>query len=186
MAFCPGKAANAGGVATSGLEMSQNSERLSWTFEEVDAKLHAIMVSIFNAIDDAAKRYGHEGDYVMGANIAGFEKVAEAMMAQAKKGYLAATDVADYLAKKGMPFRQAHEVVGHLVLLCEKRGCDLDDLSLADFQAESSLFEADIAEQLDLRRIADARTTFGGTGSEAVREQMAAVEAALAADAARL
>lgn len=107
-------------------------------------------------------------------------------MAQAKKGYLAATDVADYLAKKGMPFRQAHEVVGHLVLLCEKRGCDLDDLSLADFQAESSLFEADIAEQLDLRRIADARTTFGGTGSSAVREQMAAVEAALAADAARL
>ena len=110
----------------------------------------------------------------------------EAMMAQAKKGYLAATDVADYLAKKGMPFRQAHEVVGHLVLLCEKRGCDLDDLSLADFQAESSLFEADIAEQLDLRRIADARTTFGGTGSGAVREQMAAVEAALGADAARL
>lgn len=110
----------------------------------------------------------------------------EAMMAQAKKGYLAATDVADYLAKKGMPFRQAHEVVGHLVLLCDKRGCDLDDLSLADFQAESSLFEADITEQLDLRRIADARTTFGGTGSSAVREQMAAVEAALAADAARL
>lgn len=107
-------------------------------------------------------------------------------MAQAKKGYLAATDVADYLAKKGMPFRQAHEVVGHLVLLCDKRGCDLDDLSLADFQAESSLFEADITEQLDLRRIADARTTFGGTGSSAVREQMAAVEAALAADAARL
>ena len=80
--FIPGKAANAGGVATSGLEMSQNSERLSWTFEEVDAKLHAIMVSIFNAIDDAAKRYGHEGDYVMGANIAGFEKVANAMMAE--------------------------------------------------------------------------------------------------------
>ncbi len=80
--FIPGKAANAGGVATSGLEMSQNSERLSWTFEEVDAKLHAIMVSIFNAIDEAAKRYGHEGDYVMGANIAGFEKVANAMMAE--------------------------------------------------------------------------------------------------------
>ncbi len=80
--FIPGKAANAGGVATSGLEMSQNSERLSWTFEEVDEKLHSIMVSIFNAIDDAAKRYGHEGDYVMGANIAGFEKVADAMMAE--------------------------------------------------------------------------------------------------------
>ena len=82
VAFMPGKAANAGGVATSGLEMSQNSERLSWTFEEVDAKLKGIMVSIFHAIDDAAKRYGHEGNYVMGANIAGFEKVANAMMAQ--------------------------------------------------------------------------------------------------------
>ena len=80
--FFPGKAANAGGVATSGLEMSQDSERLSWTFEEVDAKLKGIMVSIFHAIDDAAKRYGHEGNYVMGANIAGFEKVANAMMAQ--------------------------------------------------------------------------------------------------------
>ena len=80
--FFPGKAANAGGVATSGLEMSQNSERLSWTFEEVDAKLKGIMVSIFHAIDDAAKRYGHEGNYVMGANIAGFEKVANAMTAQ--------------------------------------------------------------------------------------------------------
>ncbi len=80
--FFPGKAANAGGVATSGLEMSQNSERLSWTFEEVDAKLNGIMVSIYHAIDDAAKRYGREGNYVMGANIAGFEKVANAMMAQ--------------------------------------------------------------------------------------------------------
>ena len=80
--FFPGKAANAGGVATSGLEMSQNSERLSWTFEEVDAKLKGIMVSIFHAIDDAAKRYGHEGNYVMGANIAGFKKLADAMMAQ--------------------------------------------------------------------------------------------------------
>ena len=80
--FIPGKAANAGGVATSGLEMSQNSERLSWTFEEVDAKLKGIMVTIFHSIDDAAKRYGCEGDYVMGANIAGFEKVADAMMAE--------------------------------------------------------------------------------------------------------
>ncbi len=80
--FLPGKAANAGGVATSGLEMSQNSERLSWTFEEVDAKLKGIMVSIFHAADDAAKRYGVEGNYVAGANIAGFEKVADAMMAQ--------------------------------------------------------------------------------------------------------
>ena len=80
--FVPGKAANAGGVATSALEMSQNSERLSWTFEEVDAKLNQIMVNIYHNIDDAAKRYGKEGDYVAGANIAGFEKVVDAMLAQ--------------------------------------------------------------------------------------------------------
>ncbi len=80
--FAPGKAANAGGVATSALEMSQNSERLSWTFEEVDAKLKQIMVNITHNIDDAAKRYGMEGNYVAGANIAGFEKVANAMKAQ--------------------------------------------------------------------------------------------------------
>ena len=80
--FAPGKAANAGGVATSALEMSQNSERLSWTFEEVDAKLQNIMVNIFHNLDDAAKRYNMEGDYVAGANIAGFEKVADAMLAQ--------------------------------------------------------------------------------------------------------
>ena len=80
--FCPGKAANAGGVATSALEMSQNSERLSWTFEEVDAKLKNIMVNIFHNLDDAAKKYGMEGNYVAGANIAGFLKVADAMTAQ--------------------------------------------------------------------------------------------------------
>ena len=80
--FCPGKAANAGGVATSGLEMSQNSERLSWSFEEVDAKLQGIMKSIYHAADDAAREFGHEGNYVMGANIAGFKKLADAMMAQ--------------------------------------------------------------------------------------------------------
>ena len=78
----PGKAANAGGVATSGLEMSQNSERLSWSFEEVDAKLQGIMVNIFHAADDAAREYGVEGDYVAGANIAGFKKLADAMLAQ--------------------------------------------------------------------------------------------------------
>ena len=82
MLFMPGKAANAGGVATSALEMSQNSMRLSWTFEEVDAKLHDIMVNIFAKADDAAKRYGVPGNYVAGANIAGFEKVVDAMMAQ--------------------------------------------------------------------------------------------------------
>ena len=80
--FIPGKAANAGGVATSALEMSQNSERLSWTFEDVDSKLQQIMVNIYHNIDDAAKRYGKEGDYVAGANIAGFEKVVDAMLAQ--------------------------------------------------------------------------------------------------------
>ncbi len=80
--FCPGKAANAGGVATSALEMSQNSERLSWTFEEVDQKLQGIMVNIFHNLDQAAKEYGMEGNYVAGANIAGFLKVAEAMTAQ--------------------------------------------------------------------------------------------------------
>ena len=80
--FAPGKAANAGGVATSALEMSQNSERLSWTFEEVDAKLQSIMVNICHNMADAAEKYGFKGNYVVGANIAGFEKVADAMTAQ--------------------------------------------------------------------------------------------------------
>lgn len=80
--FAPGKAANAGGVATSGLEMSQNSERLSWSFEEVDKKLQGIMVNICHNMVDAAKKYGFEGNYVVGANAAGFEKVADAMIAQ--------------------------------------------------------------------------------------------------------
>ena len=80
--FVPGKAANAGGVATSALEMSQNSERLSWTFEEVDSKIEQIMINIFHNLDDAAKEYGLAGDYVAGANIAGFLKVADAMNAQ--------------------------------------------------------------------------------------------------------
>ena len=80
--FCPGKASNAGGVATSALEMSQNSERLSWSFEEVDSKLKTIMVNIFHNLDNAAREYGMEGNYVAGANIAGFLKVADAMNAQ--------------------------------------------------------------------------------------------------------
>ncbi len=80
--FAPGKAANAGGVATSALEMSQNSERLSWTFEEVDEKLKGIMVNICHNMVDAAKRYHMDGNYVAGANIAGFEKVVQAMTAQ--------------------------------------------------------------------------------------------------------
>ncbi|NLT39230.1 MAG: NADP-specific glutamate dehydrogenase [Clostridiales bacterium] len=80
--FVPGKAANAGGVATSALEMTQNSQRLNWSFEEVESKLKQIMVNIFHNIDDAAKRYDCAGNYVVGANIAGFEKVADAMLAQ--------------------------------------------------------------------------------------------------------
>ena len=80
--FTPGKASNAGGVATSALEMSQNAERLSWTAQEVDAKLKDIMVNIAHNMSDAAEKYGFKGNYVVGANIAGFEKVAEAMIAQ--------------------------------------------------------------------------------------------------------
>ena len=80
--FAPAKAANAGGVATSGLEMSQNSLRLSWTFEEVDGKLEQLMRGMFHNVDDTAKEYGQEGNFVMGANIAGFLKVADAMLAQ--------------------------------------------------------------------------------------------------------
>ena len=80
--FLPGKAANAGGVATSALEMSQNSERLHWSFEKVDAKLKQIMIDLFHNLDDAAKKYGMDNNYVAGANIAGFEKVVDAMNAQ--------------------------------------------------------------------------------------------------------
>ena len=82
VAFMPGKAANAGGVLVSGLEMSQNAEHLSWTFEEVDGKLEALMRGMFHNVDDTARTYGYEGDFVTGANIAGFLKVANAMMAQ--------------------------------------------------------------------------------------------------------
>ena len=82
VAFMPGKAANAGGVLVSGLEMSQNAEHLSWSFEEIDGKLEQLMRGMFHNVDDTAKKYGHEGNFVMGANIAGFEKVADAMIAQ--------------------------------------------------------------------------------------------------------
>ena len=82
VAFMPGKAANAGGVLVSGLEMSQNAEHLSWTFEEVDGKLEQLMRGMFHNVDDTAKQFGHEGNFVMGANIAGFLKVADAMMTQ--------------------------------------------------------------------------------------------------------
>lgn len=80
--FIPGKAANAGGVAASALEMSQNSERLSWSFEEVDSKLKQIMVNLYHNIEKAADKYGYKDNFVVGANIAGFEKVLDAMNAQ--------------------------------------------------------------------------------------------------------
>ena len=82
MLFAPAKAANAGGVGTSALEMSQNSMRLSWTAEEVDSKLHAMMNNIYHNMAKAAEKYGHKDNFAMGANIAGFEKVADAMIAQ--------------------------------------------------------------------------------------------------------
>lgn len=110
----------------------------------------------------------------------------DAMATQAKKGYLAATDVADYLAKKGLPFRRAHEIVGHLVLLCDQRGCDLEGLTLDDFKAESDLFESDIVNCLSLRDIANARLTEGGTGHDAVAAQLSKVKEILADDEAKL
>ena len=109
---------------------------------------------------------------------------ADAMLAQAKTGFTAATDVADYLAKKGMPFRDAHAVVGGLVLECEKRGCGLEDLTLDDFKAASELFDEDIVGCLDPVAIANARTTYGGTGPAAVLEQLE--EAKGAAKASRM
>mgnify|MGYP002765796468 FL=1 len=110
----------------------------------------------------------------------------DAMSTQAKKGYLAATDVADYLAKKGLPFRRAHEIVGHLVLLCDQRGCDLEDLTLDDFKAESDLFESDIVNCLSLHDIANARLTEGGTGHDAVAAQLSKVKEILADDEVKL
>ncbi len=111
---------------------------------------------------------------------------ADAMRTQSKKGYLAATDVADYLAKKGLPFRKAHEIVGHVVLLCDERGCDLDDLTLEDFKSASDLFEADITGALDLESIVAARTTYGGTGNSVVAEQIELGAQKLASDEALL
>ena len=107
---------------------------------------------------------------------------ADVMLDQARHGFTAATDVADYLAKKGMPFREAHRVVGKLVLYCEKHGKGLEDLTADEFRAASDLFEDDIAADLDPEGIARARTTYGGTGHEAVAAQLEEARAALAAD----
>jgi argininosuccinate lyase len=110
----------------------------------------------------------------------------DVMLVQARKGFTAATDVADYLAKKGMPFREAHAVVGQLVLYCEKHGKGLEDLTPEEFKAASDLFEEDVAQDLDPAGIANARNTYGGTGSEAVRTQLAEARQSLAADEATL
>ena len=103
----------------------------------------------------------------------------DVMLASAGTGFSAATDVADYLAKRGMPFREAHAVVGHLVLECEKRGCGLEDLTLEELRAASELFDADIVGELDPSAIARARTTYGGTGNDAVAAQLAEARATL-------
>lgn len=107
---------------------------------------------------------------------------ASTMLAQAKLGFTAATDVADYLAKRGLPFREAHEVVGKLVLACEKRGIGLEDLTLDELREASPLFEADIEGELDPEAIARARTTYGGTGHDAVARQLEEAEAVLSCD----
>lgn len=108
---------------------------------------------------------------------------ADVMLAQAGTGFSAATDVADYLAKKGMPFREAHRVVGELVLYCEKHGKGLEDLTAEEFAAASPLFEADIAQDLDPACIANARVTYGGTGHDAVVVQLDEARSALEKDA---
>ena len=102
----------------------------------------------------------------------GIEIDEQAMEQAASQGFTAATDVADYLAKRGLPFREAHEVVGALVLECERRGVGLEDLALEDFKAASPLFEEDVLGTLDVRSVVEARTSFGGTASQAVDEQI--------------
>ena len=109
-----------------------------------------------------------------------------AMRRECGVGHLAATDVADYLAKRGLPFREAHAVVGHLVLTCEKRGCNLEDLPFEVFQEANPLFERDITEALDIPSIVAARTTEGGTAPAAVAEQLASAQEQLSLDIARL
>ena len=119
---------------------------------------------------------------VVAGMISSMEVHAERMLAASREGFTAATDVADYLAKKGMPFREAHAVVGGLVLECEKRGCGLEDLTLEDFRAASELFGDDIVGSLEPAAIADARTTYGGTARARVEEQLALAREVLALD----
>lgn len=106
----------------------------------------------------------------------------DAMLVAAQEGYLAATDIADYLAKKGMPFRNAHEVVGKLVLECEKRGCRLEDLTVEEFKGHSDLFDDDIVDCLDLESIVNARDTIGGTSTHQVTHQLATMKAQIESD----
>lgn len=106
----------------------------------------------------------------------------DAMARECGVGHLAATDVADYLAKRGLPFREAHAVVGHLVLMCEKRGCNLEDLPFEVFKEASPLFERDITEALDIPSTVAARMTEGGTAPAAVAVQLDRAEAQLVAD----
>ena len=107
---------------------------------------------------------------------------SHAMLAEAGLGFTAATDVADYLAKRGMPFRKAHEIVGELVLYCEKHKVGLEDLTLEEFRKFSPLFGRDVVGTLDPEKIAQARNTYGGTGHEAVRLQMHEASKALKRD----
>lgn len=120
---------------------------------------------------DAAKTL-HDCMYCVAGMVDTMELHEEAMLASAKKGFTAATDVADYLAKKGMPFREAHEVVGNLVLYCEKSGKELEELSFEELHDVCPLFEKDVVSVLDTEAIVAARTTYGGTGHSTVKLQM--------------
>ena len=106
----------------------------------------------------------------------------DVMLKEAALGFTAATDVADYLAKRGVPFRKAHEIVGELVLYCEKHSKGLEDLTLEEFKQASSVFRDDIVGELDPEAIARARTTYGGTGHDAVRQQLREASRALKRD----
>ena len=130
---------------------------------------------------DAAKTLGDCMAIVEGM-VATMRVNKSTMLSEAKTGFTAATDVADYLAKRGMPFREAHEVVGKLVLYCEKQGKGLEDLTLEEFAEASSLFAEDIVGELDPEAIARARTTYGGTGHAAVQAQLEEARATLQRD----
>jgi argininosuccinate lyase len=128
----------------------------------------------------------HDCFRVMNGMVSTMKVNEAAMSAQVDKGYLAATDVADYLAKRGVAFRTAHEIVGKLVKLCEKRGCELYDLELDDFKRASDVFEQDIVASLDAQAIVAKRNTAGGSGHEAVKIQLEQALEALEKDNAQL